>query len=235
MVCVLFIFCRTEISQCFNPETGQIHLLPIHRRTLQHNILHCGGKGRKRRISPQNGVFDLCLPLFDLCIGQFIFFIIGKRLISFRRFGIVQLIHFIDNRIVLFQEVFDDIINAFRIPSGCQSRHFIAFLQCSDRQSVYFKGIAFPFVLHAVQRDFRIFPFLPLYSCTSCRRTSSHNSFCLGNFLVPCRLDFCCQLSACLGGIRWIQIRFRVTEGLLCGVQIFYLIFIALNSTQLAL
>ena len=55
---------------------------------------------------------------FNFRIGQFILFRIRKRFIAFRRFRIIHFIHLANDGIVFLQEVLNNIVNTFRIPSG---------------------------------------------------------------------------------------------------------------------
>ena len=118
MISILLICGRIKIAQSLDAEVGKVHSFAAHFHSLHHDLLDSAGKGAQSGIPAENGILDLCLPLLHGAVGHGLLFLVGKGLILGSRLRIVELIHLIDQRIVLLEEVLDHIIDAVGIVLG---------------------------------------------------------------------------------------------------------------------
>ena len=182
MISMMFIILCFKIAQCTDTIVGQIMLLaailliPCTDLTRRHVLLlfigqivliitihHCSSECIhdiiKTVILTEQSALNLIFPLFYFIICHAVLLIISQHIIFSCWISIIELIHFVDQVIILCQEILNCIINSIIVCRCDQRDLLICHSQCIDCQSINGECIGIRYKSRTVQYNLCILSF----------------------------------------------------------------------------
>ena len=156
MVGIFLILRSGKVAEGLNTEITEVHLFAVDLQPGRHYLLQSRAYGRQIAVSAQQCILDLLLIFFYLGVGHSILLVIGQRLIAFGRICIIQLIHLIDDGIVILQEALDHIVDAVYVILSSHYDVLCGLFHGRDGQSIDGEYIGVALILRIIQRDLRI-------------------------------------------------------------------------------